>query len=78
MSDTEEHHLLHVMRAGDGDKVGVFDGQGNSADALVSLNSSGHAELKLIDNTINNQTDSILLTLLLAIPKGKRMELIIE
>ena len=31
----EAHHLLHVMRAGPGDAVVLFDGSGAEFDAIV-------------------------------------------
>ena len=35
LSRAEEHHLLHVLRAGTGDVVSVFDGRGREARARI-------------------------------------------
>lgn len=76
LSSSEEHHLLHVLRAGSGDTVAVFDGCGREARARVVLE-GGRVALKVLSETRVVRSD-VSLTLIQALPKGRRMELIIE
>jgi len=72
----EAHYLLHVVRAQDGERVGVFDGCGGEGVARVETTGGG-AALRL-EQREPDRRPSVDLCLLQAIPKGKRMDLLIE
>jgi 16S rRNA (uracil1498-N3)-methyltransferase len=73
----EAHHLVHVLRAEDGDRVAVFDGLGREARAIVSFGSGNDIEL-IIQDIGEASPRAVELTLIVAIPKGSRADLIME
>jgi len=74
--DAEAHHLMHVMRATDGTRVKVFDGQGREAEALVQTVAG---RPRLIIQSVRNVADPAFDTsLIIALPKGPRAELVFE
>ena len=79
LSTSEEHHLLDVVRVSPGDEVAVFDGEGRRAVARVVEAGGGEARVVL---EIARQLDAVLAgtarILIVALPKGARMDLIIE
>ncbi len=76
-SDAEAHHLRDVLRAEDGDTVAVFDGAGREARATVRLAADGMLTLEVseIGSAAQRACD---IALIQAIPKGARMDLVIE
>ncbi len=79
-SKDELHHINHVMRLKIGETVEIFDGKGHEAKAIV-VNENGehdsHVFLKIVSDVIT--AEKILrLTLYQAIPKGKRIDTLIE
>ena len=77
LTDSEAHHLLRVVRAKGGDTVAVFDGRGRDALARVEHDAHGAVVLRVI-NASDVVRSGIDLTIIQAVPKGRRMELIIE
>lgn len=77
LSEEEAHHCLDVMRCREGDRVVVFDGEGNEAESEITSASKKRVELKplLISKT---ERPPAKLTLGQAVPKGKNMDLIIQ
>ena len=75
--DSEAHHLTHVLRIAAGEQVAVFDGAGREAVAMVEVEQDGEVVLHIFDS-IDSKLPSVEITLLQAVPKGKRMDLIIE
>lgn len=74
---SEAHHLMHVLRAKVGDRVGLFNGQGDEAIAeLVNLRKRT-AELRIheVRKTPPDVRELILAT---ALPKGDRARWLIE
>jgi 16S rRNA (uracil1498-N3)-methyltransferase len=91
LSPEEEHHLCDVLRARAGETVTVFDGQGREATAEVrrrreegafgpSLGRRGrsHVVLRVISRTARAERPAVHLTLMQALPKGSRMDWIVE
>ena len=88
LSAAEEHHLIHVLRAGAGDTVAVLDGRGREATASVDFLSpragkrGGGAgrgvRLRLLSEPVLEPPLSPRIVLLQAIPKGSRMDWIVE
>jgi len=74
----EERHMLEVLRLADGDEVEVFDGEGRAAVARLVLQ-AGRAGLHLeIVRPLPVQTEEVEKILVVALPKGKRMDLVVE
>jgi 16S rRNA (uracil1498-N3)-methyltransferase len=69
--------MLHVLRIAAGDKVAVFDGSGKEAVAMVEIEQDGEVVLHILD-VVDVKLPSVEITLLQAIPKGKRMDFVIE
>jgi len=79
-SKDELHHITHVMRLKIGETVEIFDGEGREARAIVVNENGEHGApicLKIVSDVINNEK-SFRLTLYQAIPKGKRIDTLIE
>jgi 16S rRNA (uracil1498-N3)-methyltransferase len=86
LSNEEAHHLFHVLRAADGDTVEVFDGRGRLGTAVVASSPTGRhagggrggrARLSLLRES-RVPPPRVALTLVQALPKGRRMDLIVE
>jgi len=75
LSEGERHHLLRVLRAKSGDKVTVFDGGGREADAVLLDSSDAKLAVKSSDFHPRPSPELILFQ---AVPKGKRMDFVIE
>ena len=78
LSGAEAHHLLHVMRGGEGDQVVLFDGSG--AEFPARIESVGRTEVRLAV-LARDQVDrelSFELTLAVALPKGDRQRWLVE
>jgi len=86
LSDEEAHHLFRVMRAQVGDDVEVFDGRGREARARIIEGVPSDTEartarrpgLSLVSEVRAAPVPACRLVLLQAIPKGTRMDLIVE
>ncbi len=76
-AESEAHHLLHVMRAEEGDRVEVFNGDGLEAEAVVRHDAQHGL---VLDVQVKKEAASrpFDITLIQAIPKGSRSDLIIE
>lgn len=77
LDGSEAHHLLHVLRAKVGDRVGLFNGQGDEAIAELVNHRKRSAELRIIDcwSTPTESDEFILAT---ALPKGDRARWLVE
>lgn len=75
--DEEAHHLLHVLRARQGDEVIAFDGLGRRATCRVRLQ-GGDVSLEPIPGTEQRRTWSLSVTLYQSVLKGPRMDLLVE
>jgi 16S rRNA (uracil1498-N3)-methyltransferase len=79
-SKDELHHITHVMRLKIGEAVEIFDGEGRETRAIV-VNENGEHDaavcLKIVSDVITDEK-SFRLTLYQAIPKGKRIDTLIE
>lgn len=79
----EDHRLLHVLRAELGDRVEVFDGSGRSGMCeVVSVDtaskSTGSRVVLRVLVEERAAPRAVDLVLIQAVPKGKRMDLIVE
>lgn len=74
----EAHHLLHVMRAGVGAQVTLFDGSGYEFAAAVDRLGRSEAQLSILGRQHVNREPSLALTLGAALPKGDRQKWLVE
>jgi 16S rRNA (uracil1498-N3)-methyltransferase len=87
----EEHHLLDVLRAKIGDTVAVFDGEGRGAKAVVTEVGGRRSEIRnqrseiegrrvvlKVLNVGGEAAPGLAITLIQALPKGRKMDLIVE
>jgi len=77
-SPEEAHHILHVLRARDGERIRIFNGAGREADAILHCANDGTLPLLDIQNARSATPRTFEIILLQAILKGNRMELLIE
>lgn len=73
----ELHHLRSVRRLGVGDAVEVFDGFGRLARCTLAALDRRRAELRVLEVT-EAPPPSVRLTIATAIPKGSRMDWLVE
>lgn len=73
----EARHLGQVLRAGEGERVTVFDGRGRSADAEV-LEVARRAVRLRLGEVRQAEAPRPAVTLAQAVPKGKTMDLIVQ
>lgn len=78
LSGPEMHHLVHVMRARPGDRVILFDGQGNEFYAEYLSSSKQHAELKILNVAAIDRELPVDLCVACALPKGDRQRWLVE
>src|SRR5579871_5731423 len=78
LTDTEAHHLAHVMRAKAGDAVMLFDGMGCEFTAEIKSISKSRVELIVLERCEVNRESASALTLAVALPKGDRQRWLIE
>lgn len=73
----EAHHLLHVLRAKVGDRIGLFNGEGAEALAEIVSIRKRSAELRLLE-TRSVPAEPRTLTIATAMPKGDRARWLVE
>lgn len=83
LTESEEHHLLDVLRAQPGDRVTLFDGQGHEALAQISLlprtGKPGAPRIAMtLVEMVRTVQPGVSITLIQALPKGQRMDWIVE
>ena len=78
LTGSEAHHLLHVMRARQGDVVTLFDGGGDEFAARVAPLGRSEVELEIIRQESVDRELPIHLTLGVALPKGDRQRWLVE
>lgn len=73
----ETHYLTHVLRRAPGETLDLFDGHGRTATARLAEIRSGRALVE-IEREHRHPVPAPRLELIQAVPKGKRMELVLE
>jgi 16S rRNA (uracil1498-N3)-methyltransferase len=74
----EAHHLLHVMRAGPGAVVTLFDDSGAEFTARVERAGRAEVELSIVVRAEVDRELPIAVTLGVALPKGDRQRWLVE
>jgi len=78
LTDTEQlHHLKDVLRLKVNDEVSIFDGEGNDYAGVITGIDKRQVEIKVKQVRSANKT-SLKLTVACAIPKGSRMDEVID
>ena len=78
LSGEQFHHLVRVRRGRVGDRVRVFDEQGREFEGEVCEIRKDKALIRLIGECLSSAPPSIEITLLQALPKGRKMDLIVQ
>ncbi len=78
LSGEQFHHLVKVRRGRVGDRVRVFDEQGREFEGKVSEIRKDRAVVRLMAECLPYASPSMEITLLQALPKGRKMDLIIQ
>ena len=78
LTDAEAHHLMHVMRAKQGDEVILFDGSGSEFTAIVTTMGRRSVQLKVRERHDVQRESSRKLTVGVALPKGDRQRFLCE
>jgi 16S rRNA (uracil1498-N3)-methyltransferase len=77
LDGTEAHHLLHVLRAKVGDHIGLFNGEGDEAQAEIIQSGKRSAKVRVVETwTTPAETGELILAT--ALPKGDRVRWLVE
>lgn len=74
----EAHHLYKVLRKRAGDKIVVVDGEGNEFKCVIDKCKPGNIEVRVLSMRRKPKEPVLKVTLACAVPKGERMDLLIE
>lgn len=75
LSEDDKHHLLHVMRAKRGDNIFAIE---NKKMFLGEIKSINPLKIEIVKEVINNRELKKDLTLFLCLPKGDKIDFIIQ
>ena len=78
LAGSEAHHMIHVMRAGAGAEVALFDGSGAEFLARVCRIDRTRVELDVLARTEIDRELSIQMTLAVTLPRGDRQKWLVE
>ena len=76
LGSTEAHHLVHVLRARKGDSILAFDGKGREARAVVE--DEREALIRVVESPLFYPKAACEIVLIQALPKGQKMDFIME
>lgn len=75
----EDHkHLSQVLRLGPGDIIGVFDGSGMEYEARLIKVDKAEALAEILSSRLSDTEPRLRVTLLQGIPKGEKMDWIVQ
>lgn len=77
LSEAESHHVMHVLRHGNGDAIELFDGKGLIGTAVIVGGRKHEVECRVTDLCQEPKPDTSL-TLATAVPKGERFDWLVE
>ncbi len=78
LTDSESHHLQHVMRATVGDEITLFDGSGREFSARIDNIKRSQVNLTVTSTQEINREAPRQITVGVALPKGDRQRWLIE
>lgn len=74
----ESHHIIDVMRLGEGDKVTAFDGAGREYKGAISSVEGKRVIIDIEDVKASQRKPQLSISLAQAIPKKDKMDLIVQ
>jgi len=77
LSPSSEHHMVDVLRLANGEMVSLFDGNGRCAVARVAIE-RGHRAVLKVSEVSSLPKSKYSISLFQALPKGSRMDFIVE
>ena len=77
LSGDDSHHLVDVLRMEIGASVMICDGQGGEATAVITAYNAGILTVWIVDRK-RQAGSGVALTLIQAVPKSQKMDLIIQ
>lgn len=78
LTGSEAHHLLHVMRAGPGAGVVLFDGSGHEYAGVVGRVRRNEVDIDIRERKQVDREVPFVLALAVALPKGDRQRWLVE
>lgn len=72
------HYLTRVLRLGPGDTLTVLDGEGRAFNAVIRTADSKKVHLGLVNEIKQDAEPSLKVTLFQAIPKGDKMDIVVQ
>ena len=78
ITDSEAHHLAHVMRASCGDMLTLFDGSGAEFLAEVARVGRKEVELAILERVEADRELPVRIALAVSLPKGDRQKWLVE
>ncbi|MDK2822670.1 MAG: rRNA (uracil1498-N3)-methyltransferase [Clostridia bacterium] len=78
ITGSEAHHLVEVLRLKEGDQVIIIDGTGLEYEVRINTITEGIVKGDIKGVTSSTRDTSVKVTLVQGIPKGDKMELIIQ
>ncbi len=76
MTGAEAHHAIHVLRCRPGDKIGVLDGAGNEAEAVINRILPDSLQLSVTARLKSNTESSLRIVVAQALLKESKMDAI--
>ena len=78
LSTAESHHAMHVLRLGAGAEVELFGGRGRRAAGRIAMAKHGKVSVEVVGPVIESPRPAPTIHLATAIPKGKRLDWLLE
>lgn len=78
LSGEEAHHICKVFRKKPGDRIVVVDGEGNEFNCTINKCEARKVEAKILSIRRKPKEPVVKVTLACAIPKGERMDTLVE
>ncbi len=78
LSHEQQKQIRHVLRMRPGDRIAVFDGSGVEYTAELQADASGTLTAGIVESRTPDTEPSTRLTLVQGIPKGEKLELILQ
>lgn len=75
LDKSASHHLLTVLRAGPGDQLELFNGDGFNYSAVLGSGSTAKRAVIIVESRSENLTESpLIITMVQAVSRGERMD----
>ncbi|GJQ48938.1 RsmE family RNA methyltransferase [uncultured Candidatus Kuenenia sp.] len=74
----EAHHILHVKRAKQGNKITLFDGKGIEYKAVVVETQRARLKVFIESSLVVDREPNVSITIAVSIPKGKFSDILIQ